>query len=61
MEKKRAGHPDSEEDEDDEVEEQDIKKVSDAKKNRQGVSAEAYGEFNKKENFVPRVISKTQD
>jgi hypothetical protein len=61
LEKKRAGHPDSDEDDDDEVEENDIKKVSDAKKNRQGVSAEVYGSFNKKENFVPRVINKTQD
>ncbi len=56
---KQAGHSDSDSDEDDEVDEKEIKKVSDSKKNRQGVSAEVYGEFNKKENFIARVIQKT--
>ena len=45
----------TEEDESDE--EEDIQpKKKDIKKQRQGVSAEVYGEFNKKENFVPKVI-----
>jgi cAMP-dependent protein kinase regulator len=60
--KKSKSHLDSNsEEEDDEVDELEIKKVSNSKKNRSSVSAEAYGKFNKKENFVARVIEKTQE
>ena len=45
----------TEEDESDEEEEIQPQKKN-IKKQRQGVSAEVYGEFNKKENFVPKVI-----
>ena len=46
----------TEEDESDEEEEEIQPKKKNIKKQRQGVSAEVYGEFNKKENFVPKVI-----
>ena len=49
----------SEEDESDEEEAEIQPKKKNIKKQRQGVSAEVYGEFNKKENFVPKVIAKT--
>ena len=56
-------HSQSESDEEDEVADEEIKKRQ-AKKSqfkRTGVSAEAYGKFNKKEDFVPRVIEKTEE
>ena len=56
-------HSDSQSDEEDEVADDEIKKRQ-AKKSqfkRTGVSAEAYGEFNKKEDFIPRVIEKTEE
>lgn len=37
------------------------KKKMQAKVSRQGVSAEAYGKYNKKEDFVPKVIPKPED
>lgn len=46
----------TEEDESDEDEEEIKPQKKNIKKQRQGVSAEVYGEFNKKENFVPKVI-----
>ncbi|KRX10955.1 Cyclic nucleotide-binding protein [Pseudocohnilembus persalinus] len=46
--------------EDDIVEEVQIFK-KDIKKQRQSVSAEVFGQFNKKENFVPKVVSKPQE
>ena len=56
-------HSQSESDEEDEVADEEIKKRQ-AKKSqfkRTGVSAEAYGKFNKKEDFVPRIIQKTEE
>jgi len=32
-----------------------------SKKQRAGVSAEVFGQYNKKEDFVPKVISKTPE
>ena len=57
---------DSEEDDVINNEEEFEKKVQSKKNNfkdkkRSGVSAEVYGNFNKKENFVPRVIEKTEE
>ena len=48
----------SESEEDDFIDEIDLKKTD---KHRSAVSAEVYGTWNKKENFVPRVIEKTED
>lgn len=48
-----------EEESDDEADEVQPQKKN-IKKQRQGVSAEVYGEFNKKENFVPKTIPKTE-
>ena len=56
-------HSQSESDEEDELADEEIKKRQ-AKKSqfkRTGVSAEAYGKFNKKEDFVPRIIQKTEE
>lgn len=44
---------------DDEVDNVFVKK--DNKLQRQSVSAEAYGKFNKKENFKPKIILKSED
>ena len=57
---------DSEEDDVINNEEEFEKKVQSKKNNfkdkkRSGVSAEVYGNFNKKEDFVPRVIEKTEE
>ena len=49
----------TEEDESDEAEEEIQPKKKNIKKQRQGVSAEVYGQFNKKEDFVPKVVPKT--
>ena len=51
-------HTDSSEEESSE-EEIETKKVS--RKARAGVSAEVFGEYNKKEDFVAKVIIKTDD
>ncbi|CAD8044455.1 unnamed protein product [Paramecium primaurelia] len=53
-------HYQSDEEEDEEDEVQPIQKES-KKTNRTGVSAEVYGQFNKKEDFKPRVIEKNKD
>jgi hypothetical protein len=54
-------HSKTESDEsDDEVEDIQPKKKN-IKQQRQGVSAEVYGAFNKKEDFVPKVIEKSED
>ncbi len=58
-------HSDSEESQEDDVDpelnEIQMEKIKRKKKDhRVGVSAEAYGIFNKKENFVPRKIPKTE-
>ena len=50
----------TEEDESDDEAEEIQPKKKNIKKQRQGVSAEVYGEYNKKENFVPKVIAKTE-
>jgi cAMP-dependent protein kinase regulator len=53
----------SEEEEDEIMNEEELKKKQQrkGKNKRAGVSAEAYGEFNKKEDFIPRVIEKTEE
>ena len=53
----------SEEEEDEIMNEEELKKKKErkGKNKRAGVSAEAYGEFNKKEDFIPRVIEKTEE
>lgn len=50
----------TEEDESDEEAEEIQPQKKNIKKQRQGVSAEVYGEYNKKENFVPKVVPKTE-
>ena len=56
-------HSDSQSDEEDVVADEEIKKrqAKKSKHKRTGVSAEAYGKFNKKEDFVPRIIQKTEE
>ena len=58
-------HPESEhtasDEEDDEVEEEIQPKKKNIKKQRAGVSAEVYGENNKKGDFVPKVIAKSEE
>ena len=51
------------ESEDNKMADEEIKKRQGqkSKNKRTGVSAEAYGEFNKKEDFKPRVIEKTEE
>ena len=53
----------SEEEEDEIMNEEELRKKKErkGKNKRAGVSAEAYGEFNKKEDFIPRVIEKTEE
>jgi len=51
----------SDEDDEENVEELPEIKKSDIKKGRGSISAEAYGAFNKKGSFVPKVIQKTQE
>ena len=51
----------SESEEDDLVEEVPQKITSQVSRHRSAVSAEAYGKYNKKESFVPRVIPKTKE
>ena len=53
----------SEEEEDEIMNEEELRKKQQrkGKSKRAGVSAEAYGEFNKKEDFIPRVIEKTEE
>ena len=53
-------HENSESGEDDTVEELP-QKVSQADRHRSAVSAEAYGKWNKKEDFKPRIIPKTKE
>jgi len=55
---KKNKHGSSSEGEDDYVEEI-VTKPKEQKKPRSSVSAEVYGSFNKKEEFVPRVIPKS--
>jgi cAMP-dependent protein kinase regulator len=50
----------SDDESEDDVEDLQPKKKN-IKKQRQGVSAEVYGEFNKKEDFVPKVIPKSEE
>lgn len=50
----------TEESESDDEEEEIQPQKKNIKKQRQGVSAEAYGEYNKKENFKPKVVPKTE-
>jgi cAMP-dependent protein kinase regulator len=38
-----------------------MKAAAAKKKSRQGVSAESYGAYNKKADFVPKVVQKTED
>lgn len=63
-----AVHSESEEDEDDKEEQDKVDLMIQQRKSqvagrgqRASVSAEVYGMFNKKENFVARVVEKTQD
>ena len=53
----------SQSDEEDVIADEEIKKrqAKKSKHKRTGVSAEAYGKFNKKEDFVPRIIQKTEE
>lgn len=51
----------SEDDEDDFHEEGEVVKKVSKKAGRQGVSAEVYGDWNKKDNFVPPVIHKSEE
>jgi len=53
-------HTPSENESDDEVEDIQPKKKN-IKAQRQGVSAEVYGEFNKKGDFKPKVVPKSQE
>jgi cAMP-dependent protein kinase regulator len=53
-------HTESDQDSDEEEEEIQPKKKN-IKKQRQGVSAEVYGENNKKEDFVPKVFPKSDE
>ncbi len=56
---KNEEHPSSEdEDSDEEVEALPIEALKNNKKDRQSVSAEAFGKFNKKGDFKPKVITK---
>jgi cAMP-dependent protein kinase regulator len=52
---------DSEEDQDDEIEDFDIEKVKSSKNRAMGVSAEAYGKYNEKGKFKPKIVEKTQE
>jgi cAMP-dependent protein kinase regulator len=54
-----ASHSDEDEDEEEILEIINLPKKQE--RHRSGVSAEAYGKWNQKGNFVPRVIEKTQD
>ncbi len=59
-------HSGSEAEEDDTLEDDNIQISINKAKNRMsnprvGVSSEVYGEFNKKENCVPKYINKTED
>lgn len=51
----------SESEEDDEIDEEDIKPKNNPERHRSAVSAEAYGNWNKKTDFIPRVIDKTEE
>lgn len=51
----------TEEDDEDLIDESDLNRKKDKGKNRQGVSAEVYGEYNKKGDFKPRVVAKSDD
>lgn len=61
---KAGQNPGSEEEESEssegEANEEDLKAKRDKKSHRAAVSAEVYGEYNKKEDFIPRVIPKSQ-
>jgi len=59
--KEDAEHTPSEDDGSDDEEEDIQPKKKNIKAQRQGVSAEVYGEFNKKGDFVPKVIAKGDD
>lgn len=51
----------SESNDDDEVDDEDIMPKSNPELHRSAVSAEAYGRWNKKTDFIPRVIEKTDE
>ena len=51
----------TEESEDDESEEEEVKKPTKPRKQRAGISAEVFGEHNKKEDFVPPVFAKSPE
>ncbi|OMJ78441.1 hypothetical protein SteCoe_21768 [Stentor coeruleus] len=51
----------SESNDDDEVDDEDIMPKSNPELHRSAVSAEAYGKWNKKTDFIPRVIKKTEE
>ena len=62
-EENKSNYDSDSNEEDDDFTEEELKK-REARKNkvkRVGVSAEVYGEMNKKEDFVPRVIEKTEE
>ena len=58
---KQADAYDSDENHDDEMDDIPKDKVQQKKVQRAGVSAEVYGTWNKKEDFKPRVIAKTDE
>ncbi|CAG9313861.1 unnamed protein product [Blepharisma stoltei] len=59
---KNAGSEEEQSDESEgEFEEEDLQAKREKKSHRAAVSAEAYGDWNKKEDFRPRVIPKSQD
>jgi cAMP-dependent protein kinase regulator len=51
---------DSDDDEEDPAEMARMKAAAAKKKTRMGVSAESYGQYNKKEDFKPKVVDKSQ-
>ncbi|OMJ67927.1 hypothetical protein SteCoe_34786 [Stentor coeruleus] len=58
---KNKGSSSESQSEDDEVDDLPILKKGRASMARTSVSAEVFGQWNKKENFIPRVIPKSQD
>ncbi len=54
-------HSETESSGDDDSEEEVVQKKEVSKKQRAGVSAEVFGQYNKKEDFVPKIITKTQE
>ena len=54
-------HSETESSAEDDSEEEVVQKKEVSKKQRAGVSAEVFGQYNKKEDFVPKIITKTQE